>query len=99
MSWARWSRSFGGPRVGPNLVVQPSCELNAYGQDIDSLGVGSGLAYAEAGVRIRYEIVDHFAPYVGFGWERSLGRTARIAREAGEEVEAANLVVGVRSEF
>jgi copper resistance protein B len=79
--------------------VQPSFELNAYGQDIEALGVGRGLAYAEAGVRIRYELVRHFAPYVGFSWERSLGRTARIARAAGEGVETSNLVVGIRSEF
>lgn len=86
-------------KVAGRLYVQPSFELNAYGQDIEALGIGSGLAYAEAGIRIRYEIVDHFAPYVGLSWERSLGRTARIARAAGEGVEAANLVVGVRSEF
>jgi copper resistance protein B len=86
-------------KVTGRLVVQPSFELNAYGQDIDALGIGSGLAYAEAGVRIRYEIIDHFAPYVGLSWERALGRTARIARTAGEEVESATVVVGVRSEF
>jgi copper resistance protein B len=86
-------------KVTGRLVVQPSFELNAYGQDIAVLGVGRGLAYAEAGIRIRYEVVDHFAPYVGFSWERSLGRTARIARAAGDGVETSNLVVGVRSEF
>lgn len=86
-------------KVAGRLVVQPSFELNAYGRDIEALGVGRGLAYAEAGVRIRYELVDHFAPYVGLSWERSLGRTADIARAAGDAVETANLVVGVRSEF
>jgi copper resistance protein B len=84
--------------AGP-LFLQPSFELDAYGQDIPALGTGRGLAYAEAGVRIRYEIADHVAPYVGFSWERSLGRTARIAREAGDEVGSTSLVLGVRSEF
>jgi copper resistance protein B len=82
------------------LVLQPSFELDAYATDIEELGIGRGFAYGEAGLRLRYEIVKSaFAPYVGFSWERSLGRTARMARSAGEDVGTGNLVLGVRSEF
>ena len=58
-----------------------------------------GLSYAEGGLRMRYEIVEHLAPYVGFSWSRDLGRTADFDRAAGLDPEAKNVVVGVRSEF
>jgi copper resistance protein B len=81
------------------LVLQPSFELGAEAGDIAELGLGRGLSYAEAGLRLRFELVSAFAPYVGLSWERSVGRTARMAREAGEEVEAGSLVLGIRSDF
>jgi copper resistance protein B len=84
--------------IGP-LALQPSFEINAYGEDIPALGIGSGFAYGEAGLRLRYNWRDYLAPYAGVSWERSFGRTAQMAREAGEEAEATNLVLGVRSEF
>ena len=61
------------------------------------LGLGRGLAYAEAGLRVRYELSGGLAPYLGVSWERSLGRTAEFARAAGEDVEATSLIVGVRA--
>jgi len=81
------------------LVLQPSLELNAYARDVPALGIGRGFSYAEGGLRVRYEIVDHLAPYVGFSWSRDLGRTADFDRAAGIDPEAKNVVVGVRSEF
>jgi copper resistance protein B len=79
------------------LYAQPSFELNASAEDVPELGLGRGLAYAEAGLRLRYEFSPKFAPYLGLSWERSLGRTARFARTAGEDVGAKSVVVGVRS--
>jgi copper resistance protein B len=79
------------------LYAQPSFELNASAEDVPELGLGRGLAYAEAGLRLRYELSPKFAPYLGISWERSLGRTARFARDAAEDVEAKSVVVGVRS--
>ena len=81
------------------LLLQPSFELDAYGEDIEELGIGRGFTYAELGLRLRYEIDPRFAPYLGFSWERSLGRTARIEREAGDDPETRSLVFGLRSEF
>ena len=40
-----------------------------------SLGIGAGLSSAEAGLRLRYEIVPEFAPYVGIEYERAFGDT------------------------
>lgn len=86
-------------KLAGKLFLQPSFELDAFGEDIPALGIGRGFAYAEAGLRMRYEIIDHFAPYVGLSWSRDLGRTARIDRAAGEDPETKTLVLGVRSEF
>ena len=94
------SARFGGiynHALGEKLYAQPSFELNASGDVVPELGLGRGLSYAEAGLRLRYELSPRFAPYLGLSWERSLGRTARLAREAGEDVEVRSVVVGVRS--
>jgi copper resistance protein B len=85
--------------VAGNLVLQPSAELDYYGEDVPELGLGRGFGYAEAGLRLRYEIREAFAPYVGLSWSRDLGRTARMTREEGEDPETKSVVLGVRSAF
>ena len=81
------------------LIVQPSAEVDYYGEDMPELGLGRGFGYAEAGLRLRYEIREAFAPYVGLSWSRDLGRTARLTRAEGEDPETKSLVLGVRSSF
>jgi copper resistance protein B len=81
------------------LILQPSAEVDYYGEDVPELGLGRGFGYAEAGLRLRYEIKEAFAPYVGLSWSRDLGRTARLTRAEGEDPEAKSLVLGVRSSF
>jgi copper resistance protein B len=78
------------------LFLQPSFELNASAQDVPELGLGRGLSYAEAGLRLRYATDSGFAPYVGVSWERAFGRTAQMARDAGEDVESRGVVIGLR---
>ena len=81
------------------LIVQPSAELDYYGEDMPELGIGRGFGYAEAGLRLRYEMKEAFAPYVGLSWSRDLGRTARMTRAEGEDPETRSVVMGVRSSF
>ncbi|WP_397387063.1 copper resistance protein B [Pseudomonas profundi] len=81
------------------LVLQPVAELSFYGKDDPARGVGSGLSKLEAGLRLRYEIVREFAPYIGVSWGRSFGETADIARQEGEKTEEARFVAGVRMWF
>jgi len=83
----------------PRLVVQPYAGLEASSHDAPELGLGRGLGSAELGLRVRYRIAEPFAPYVGVSWDRLLGRTARIARAAGDDPEATGLVIGLRSYF
>ena len=82
------------------FVLQPSAELNAFGEDIPALGLGRGLSYGEAGLRLRYVVhEDRFTPYVGVEYARSFGRTARFARAAGEDPSGFVFLAGVRSWF
>jgi copper resistance protein B len=86
-------------RITQNLVLQPRAELNFAFQDVPENDIGSGLSTAELGLRLRYERIREFAPYVGVSWERKIGRTADFARARGEDTGGANFVVGIRAWF
>jgi copper resistance protein B len=81
------------------LIAQPRVEMNFAVQEVEELGIGSGLSDVELGLRLRYEIVREFAPYIGVAWERKVGKTADFAREEGEDVDNLWFVVGVRFWF
>ena len=81
------------------LILQPHAQLQWFGEEEAQRGIGAGLATLETGLRLRYEIVRRFAPYVGAGYERALGATARLRRGAGEDVAELRLVAGVRMWF
>lgn len=81
------------------LILQPTAEANFYGKNDSERGVGSGLANTELGLRLRYEIVREFAPYIGISWSRSYGNTADMLRDEGEDVEEARFVAGIRMWF
>ncbi|MDT8922831.1 MULTISPECIES: copper resistance protein B [Pseudomonas] len=81
------------------LILQPTAEVNFYGKNDPERGVGSGLANTEVGVRLRYEIVRQFAPYIGVTWNRSYGKTADFIRDEGGDVDEARFVAGIRMWF
>lgn len=80
-------------------VLSPEVEVNWFSEDDDDLGIGSGLADIEMGLRLRYEIRREFAPYVGVHYERLLGDTEDIADAAGEDTSETQLVAGLRFWF
>ena len=86
-------------RLTRRVVLQPRLEFDLYGKDDPAKQVGSGLANAEAGLRLRYEIRREFAPYLGVSWQRSYGDTVDLRRGAGEQVEDTRLVAGLRAWF
>lgn len=86
-------------RITQRLIVQPRAEVEAAFQDVAERGIGSGVSSVELGVRLRYEIAREFAPYVGFVWDRKLGKTARLARAAGDGASRPAFVAGVRFWF
>lgn len=81
------------------LILQPRAELEAYSKDDPEGGTGRGLSTASLGLRLRYEFHRQFAPYVGYQWERSFGRTADLADAAGEPRSERVWVAGIRFWF
>jgi copper resistance protein B len=86
-------------RITQRLILQPRAEVNLSAQDIPELGIGAGLDTAELGIRLRYEFVREFAPYIGIEQEWKVGDSADYARAAGEDPSVTNYVVGVRFWF
>ena len=85
--------------ITQKLILQPAAEVNVSAQRVRELDVGPGFNDVELGLRLRYEVVREFAPYIGVSWERKLGETADIAREHGEDPSDLSLVAGVRFWF
>ena len=81
------------------LILQPRVEANLSAQDIPELNIGAGLSTVEAGLRLRYQFIPEFAPYIGIEYERKLGNTAGYARDNGEGVGSFRYLVGLRSWF
>jgi copper resistance protein B len=86
-------------RITRSLVLQPRAELDFALQDISRERIGSGLSSAEIGLRLRYELVPNFAPYVGIGYERAFGDTRRFQRLDGDKAGDWSLLAGVRTWF
>lgn len=81
------------------LILQPLIEVDLNGKDDARRGVGRGLSTIEAGLRLRYELNRHFAPYIGLSRERAFGDTADYRRADGEDVDDTRFVAGIRLWF
>ena len=81
------------------LILVPELEFNIYGKDDPAVGIGSGLADIEAGLRLRYEIYRECAPYIGLNWKRLYGDTADYADSEGGDTDDFRFVTGVRFWF
>lgn len=81
------------------LILQPRLDFDAAVQAVENFGVGEGVNSTGLGLRLRYEIVREFAPYVGIHWLRRFGETADISRRDGESAEDLAAVFGVRLWF
>lgn len=78
------------------LVLQPRLEAEFFGKSDPERELGSGLSEASAGLRLRYEFVREFAPYVGIEWAGKFGGTADYARDANVDPRETRVVGGVR---
>ncbi|MBY0302673.1 copper resistance protein B [Sphingomonas ginsenosidimutans] len=86
-------------RITQYWVLQPRLEANVAAQDMPAQGIGSGLSDMELGLRLRYERVREFAPYVGLSWDRRFGQTADLARDREGGIGGISVVAGVRTWF
>ena len=81
------------------LILQPTAEMNLAFTEDRAIHVGRGVSNVELGLRLRYEVVREFAPYLGVHWERKFGKTADFAREDREAVDSLFFVGGLRFWF
>lgn len=86
-------------RITRRLILQPRAEIKLSAQDVPHLGVGAGLDSVEVGVRLRYELIREFAPYIGVEQSWRFGNSADLGRAAGEDVSVTNYIIGVRFWF
>jgi copper resistance protein B len=80
------------------LLLQPLFEASWHSQSDRARALGAGLADAELGLRLRYEIRREVAPYVGLVRARRFGGTAALA-PPGTPIDDTRLVAGVRLAF
>ncbi|MCF6206587.1 MAG: copper resistance protein B [Sulfurovum sp.] len=76
------------------LILTPKIEMDFYSKNDPALQIGSGLSSVEAGLRLRYEFVREFAPYIGLNWEKSFGSTRDY-----RPVDDTSFLIGVRFWF
>lgn len=76
------------------LILTPSLEADIYTKNDPQMAIGSGLSSIEAGLRIRYEFVREFAPYIGVTWEKTFDNT-----EDFNPIDQTNLMAGIRFWF
>lgn len=86
-------------KITQSLILQPRIEIELAAQGIPEREIGAGLTKIEPGLRLRYEFLREFAPYLGVEYEAKTGKTADIARAAGEYPDAIRLVLGIRAWF
>jgi copper resistance protein B len=86
-------------RLTQRLFLQPRLEANLAFADDTASGTGSGLSTLEFGLRLRYEMVREFAPYLGVSWAGSFGDTKALGEEAGSEAQTVSWVLGLRFWF
>ncbi len=81
------------------LILQPHAEVELAAQKVPETETGAGVSEMKLGLRLRYELVKEFAPYIGVAWERKLGETARLAKADGHDADDLRLVTGLRFWF
>jgi len=85
--------------VTQRLIAESRIEADAAVQSVPRFGVGAGFNGYEVGLRLRYELVREFAPYVGIAWEQTFAETADLRRAAGGEATELRAIGGARFWF
>jgi len=80
--------------ITQKLILTPSLEADFYTKDDPAMQIGSGLSSIDAGLRLRYEFVREFAPYVGVTWEKTFRNTQEF-----NPIEETSFLAGVRFWF
>ncbi len=78
------------------LILEPLVELDWYSRSDPRRQIGSGLSELDTGLRLRYEIIRKFAPYMGISYNRKFGGSATFARTNSEPAGALQAALGLR---
>jgi len=78
--------------ITQKLILTPRIEMEAYSDNVPEIGVGSGFSSLDFGLRLRYEFIREFAPYIGLNYSNSFGDTKKIY--GGKE--SINFIIGAR---
>ena len=62
-------------KITRRLILQPRIEAEFAAQNIPEREIGAGITKVEPGLRLRYEIVPEFAPYIGIEYEAEVAET------------------------
>jgi copper resistance protein B len=81
--------------LSQRLILVPELESDFYGQNNPRWQQASGLSDLELGLRLHYEIVREFAPYIGINHQRWFGD----ARRWRDDRATSELALGVRLWF
>jgi len=73
------------------LILTPSIEAEFYTKDDIDMHLNAGVSSLEASLRLRYEIVREFAPYIGVSWNKTYAESYQN--------DETNLLVGVKFWF
>lgn len=85
--------------ITQRLIAHSSFEMNAAVQSVPEFGVGAGLNDIELGLRLGYQFVREFTPYLGISWTQSFAETARLRRDTGQSSSDVQAVAGLRFWF
>ncbi len=86
-------------RITNRFVLEPNLETDISFSDVPERMVGKGFSNIDTGVQARYEISRKFAPTLAVAYESRLGKSARLARAAGEDSGGWSVRGGVRFWF
>jgi copper resistance protein B len=86
-------------RITQRLILDPSLSVKLYNKDDPDQEIGQGLSNGSVGLRLRYEVMRTFAPYVSVEENRYFGRTANFYKIKDGTSNDTIVSVGVRSWF
>ncbi|SFP67484.1 copper resistance protein B [Hydrogenimonas thermophila] len=78
--------------ITQKLILTPRFEMEAYSNNVPEIGMGSGLSSLSFGLRLRYEFIREFAPYIGVNYSNSFGET----KEVYGGKDSLNFIIGAR---
>ena len=81
--------------LGQRTALIPELGLDFSNTEDLEHNTGTGLTHARFRVRMRYEIMREIAPYLGAHFTQQYGKTATLARSAGEPTESSQFIAGV----